>query len=94
MHRLIPDTYLYGRLGQRLAVRAGLDVDAVGQPLELRQVQTGRLLHQQIEGCLGRLELVASVFQVLHLVEDLDHQRPIVRDGVLRRFGQDCRLAR
>ena len=50
-------------------------------------------MHEKIERRLGRLEFIAFVLQVLHAIEDLRHQRLVVRDVVFGRLREDRGLA-
>ncbi len=94
MHRRGAHTNLDGRLRNRFTLRVRFHVHSIRQALKLGLIQTRRLLHEQVERGLGRFELVALVFEVLHLVKDLGRQGPVVSDGVLGRLGQDGGLTR
>ena len=69
-HR-IADADFYRGLGRHFAAGIGLDRDVKVQPLEMRRESAGDTLHQQIERGFGRLELVAGVFHLHDLVQNL-----------------------
>ena len=50
------------------ALGGGLDIHAIGEPLELRPVLAGDFAHQQIERCFRGLELVAFAFELFDFV--------------------------
>ena len=74
--------------GDRAVVGALLDDDPEAFQLEEAAVLPEDSFHEQLERSVRGLELVAFVFPVLHLCQDLRHSLMIIRQVSLGRLGQ------
>ena len=76
---LAADAELDRGFGRRLRRRASVStLTWIVEPLEMRLERAGALLDQQVERAFGRLELVALVFQLDDLRQNLVHQLAVV----------------